>query len=63
MVERIVYERGDGRWGWVLRDKDQVIASDGSAGYLSEAYARQMSDRVLSGSYAAARVSVRRIHH
>ncbi|MDJ1114740.1 hypothetical protein [Microbacterium dauci] len=62
MVERVVYERPDGRWGWLLREKEQVIAADGSAGYLSEAYARQMSDRVLSGSYASARVSVRRIH-
>ena len=61
MVERSVYERADGRWGWLLRDRDQVIASDGSVGYRSEAYARQMSDRVLSGSYSAAKVSVRRL--
>jgi uncharacterized protein YegP (UPF0339 family) len=51
MVERVLYRRADGKWGWQLIVNGDVVATDGGRGYESEDEARVMADRVIGGAY------------
>lgn len=52
MPKRILYTRADGKWTWRLEaEYDGILATDGGAGYESEADARWMADRIIGGEF------------
>ena len=54
MAERIVYKRSDGTWAWKLTVNGRIVATDAGQGYANEFAAREMSDRIISGTFANA---------
>ena len=59
-MERNLYERPDGTWGWRLKVNGRIIATDGTQGYESESTCRQMRDRVVEGYYSEAKKTITR---
>ena len=53
-IERILYTRPDGTWGWRLEVNGRKVATDGGQGYENESKCREMADRVIGGYYSEA---------
>lgn len=53
-VQRVLYTRPDGTWGWRLTVNGRIVATDGGQGYVDESRCRTMADRVIGGYYADA---------
>ena len=59
MSKRILFTRPDGKWTWRLEaDEDGILATDGGPGFESEAEARAMADRIISGVFRDAEKKV-----
>lgn len=54
-IERTVYERPDGKWGWRLKVNGKIVATDGTQGYEKEETCRTMANRVITGYYSEAK--------
>ncbi|MBS45605.1 MAG: hypothetical protein CMH83_21025 [Nocardioides sp.] len=59
-VERNIYERADGTWGWRLKVNGKIVATDGNQGYENESFCRKMADRVASGFYTPTKKTISR---
>lgn len=59
-VERNLYARPDGTWGWRLKVNGLVVATDGGQGYEDEADCRKIADRILGGEFANANKTITR---
>lgn len=60
VVERNIYERADGTWGWRLKVNGKIVATDGNQGYESENFCRTMADRVANGYYQPTKKTISR---
>lgn len=62
MATRIVYQRKDESWGWKLKDDEGgLVATNGTTMFATESEAREMADRIISGSFSGAAKQVSRL--